>query len=267
MHFLVHFCSFDAYTYALNPDGTLKWKFKASGQMNGAPAIGEGQYADYLVTGDGEGGGCLPIPGPGHNNADDDEVPGVCNLYCLDKKTGTLKWKVVLGQPAGGAPVIVGDKVFAGSWNEKVMSLDLETGKVNWEYNAGGIIESHPAYYGGTLYISTEDSMSVIALEASTGNVVWKFTGATQELNSSPTLTENFVFVGSNDKYLYALDRKTGALKFKFETCAHVFASPAVADNGMVYVTCNSQTGHPLDIGAGSGTAYAINPTLHLKEE
>jgi hypothetical protein len=31
------------------------------------------------------------------------------------------------------------------------------------------------------------------------------------------------------------LDRFTGKLKFKFETCANVFASAAIADNGMVF--------------------------------
>ena len=41
----------------------------------------------------------------------------------------------------------------------------------------------------------------------------------------------------------------------------------AVADNGMVFVTCNSQTGHPVDVRDGEGAAYAINPALHLKQE
>ena len=80
-------------------------------------------------------------------------------------------------------------------------------------------------------------------------------------------LTRHFVFVGSNDKHLHVLDRATGALKFKFKTCAHVFASAAVADDGMVFVTCNSQTGHPVDVKAGTGEAYAINPTLHLESK
>merc|ERR1712232_931809 len=259
--------AFDSYVYALNSDGSLKWKFKGSGQMNGAPAIGEGEFSDYLVTGDGEGGNCLPMSGQADLSASFPPSGNTCYVYCLDKRTGQLKWKVSLGMPANGAPTIVGATVFVGSWNKKVMSLSLATGDVQWSYDAGGIVESHAAYLGGVLYVSTEDSKAVIALNASTGKELWKFTGAGEELNSSPSVTEKYVYVGSNDKYLYALDRLSGEVKFKFKTCAHVFASAAIADNGMVFITCNSETGHPADSHAGTGVAYAINPTLHLSIE
>jgi outer membrane protein assembly factor BamB len=265
--------AFDAYTYALNPDGTLKWKFQGSGQMNGAPAIGEGEFSDYLVTGDGEGGNCLPMPGLtgfSRRMRENKEFPpsqGTCYVYCLDKNTGKLRWKVSLGQPANGAPTIVGGTVFVGSWNQKVMSLSLATGDVDWSYESGGTIESHTAYLGGMLYVSTEDSKAVVALNASTGAQVWKFTGAGEELNSSPSLTEKYVYVGSNDNYMYGLNRLSGEVEFKFKTCSHVFASAAIADNGMVFITCNSETGHPYDSLAGTGVAYAINPTLHLSKQ
>ena len=69
------------------------------------------------------------------------------------------------------------------------------------------------------------------------------------------------MYVGSNDHYLHAVDRRTGAFKFKVQTCANVFASAAIDHDGIVFVGCNTETG-PTD-RAGVGAVYAINPALH----
>jgi len=55
-------------------------------------------------------------------------------------------------------------------------------------------------------------------------------------VKSSPTLTEGTVLVGSYDTHLYALDARTGKLKWKLQTNGPVHATPAV-QRGIVYVT------------------------------
>jgi outer membrane protein assembly factor BamB len=40
------------------------------------------------------------------------------------------------------------------------------------------------------------------------------------------------VFVGSHDDYLYALDAKTGAERWRFKTGYRVYSSPAVTECG-----------------------------------
>jgi outer membrane protein assembly factor BamB len=65
-------------------------------------------------------------------------------------------------------------------------------------------------------------------------------------------------YVGSNDKFLYAVDVETGKLRWKKETCANVYASAAISDDGMLYTTCNTGTGSTL--GKGKGVVYAIDP-------
>jgi outer membrane protein assembly factor BamB len=65
---------------------------------------------------------------------------------------------------------------------------------------------------------------------------------------SSPTLAEGFVYFGSDDKYLYALDAVTGAQKWKFATGGPVRSSPAVVA-GTVY------------FGSYDGNFYALEAT------
>jgi len=64
-------------------------------------------------------------------------------------------------------------------------------------------------------------------------------------------------------QYMYALDRMTGKFKFKILTCANVFSSAAIADNGMAYFTCNSGTALETEDEA-LGVVYAVNPGLHM---
>jgi eukaryotic-like serine/threonine-protein kinase len=68
---------------------------------------------------------------------------------------------------------------------------------------------------------------------------------------SSPALAGGFVYFGSDDKNLYALDAATGAEKWKFPTGGPVRSSPAVVD-GTVY------------FGSYDGIFYALDATTGI---
>jgi hypothetical protein len=55
----------------------------------------------------------------------------------------------------------------------------------------------------------------------------WKFK-TEGGIGSSPAIADGVVFFGSIDKYLYAVDVKTGQEKWKFKTGSEVFSSPAI---------------------------------------
>ena len=146
----------------------------------------------------------------------------------------------------------------AGSWAGVVVAYDMHSGKQVWSFRAGGEVESHPAYYGGVVFASAEESRTLFAINATTGKELWRYNGAAQEINSSPSVSLDTVFVGANDHYMHAVSRTTGAFKWKVRTCANVFASAAIADDGMVYIACNTETGPTW--GRGVGAVYAIDP-------
>ena len=67
--------------------------------------------------------------------------------------------------------------------------------------------------------------------------VLWEFeTG--DDVYSSPAIgSDGTVYVGSNDKKLYAINGKTGVKLWEFETGdRRVFSSPAIGSDGTVYV-------------------------------
>jgi outer membrane protein assembly factor BamB len=81
------------------------------------------------------------------------------------------------------------------------------------------------------------------------GTLKWAFT--TGELvHSSPAVAGDMVYCGSQDHFLYALDKETGEPVWTFETGSFVDSSPAVS-GGKVYVGSNDSNFYALDALTG----------------
>ena len=277
--------SFDGFLYALDAaTGAKKW----------AAAVGSHGDAGWVVAGDSvfgqtnEGGRCSAwpppdVPGYPTHSCDRAAAPGApdacgqCHALAFDKVTGARLWRNATAQPGGGGAFVSDsngeDGLYVqGDWSGDVVAYDVAAGvgigPERWRVNVGGSVESHPAWArtadgGHAVYISAElESHELVALDASTGKVKWVYNETNATLNSSPAATADAVYVGSNDHLLHAVNRSSGARLWTFATCANVFSSPAVDDDGVVYVGCNSVTGE--DAAPGVGAVYAINPSLRV---
>lgn len=154
------------------------------------------------------------------------------------EQTPQLKLKWAFGFPdatmAWAQPSIAFGRVFVGSHNGTVFSLDAKTGCIYWTFSArGGVrtavaIDSKAVYFGDT-------SSNVYALNAATGALLWTRrveTHPSSRVTGSPALHENRLFVplssyeeaqGANPDYecctfrgsLVALDTTTGEVAWK----------------------------------------------------
>jgi len=77
-------------------------------------------------------------------------------------------------------------------------------------------------------------------------------------IQSSAALDDQRVYVGSDDGFLYALNRKTGAVEWRFETQAPIEASPILA-NGMVVF--GSTDAHLYAVQSKTGALVWKHPT------
>ncbi len=78
---------------------------------------------------------------------------------------------------------------------------------------------------------------------------LWRFT-TEGIVYSSPAVAEGTVYVGSEDKNLYAIDAVTGKEKWRFTAGDHMYSSPAVA-NGIVYVASEDKNLYAIDAVTG----------------
>jgi len=185
-----------------------------------------------------------------------------------------LKWQFATGGQVISSPAIANGMVYVGSTDQQFYALDLETGQVKWKFSTESSISSSPAVSGGTVYFESYDG-NFYALDAATGKLKWKFATegerryAHKNLHglhpsgevspdpwdfylSSPAVYNGFVYFGSGDNYVYAVDAATGALQWKFRTGDVVHASPAIAD-GTVYIGSWDSMLYALEAATGKG--------------
>lgn len=166
----------------------------------------------------------------------------MAGLSAADVPRLTLKW--ALGFPdasvAWSSPTVAGGRVYVGSQNGTVYSLDAKTGCIHWIYSATGGVRTAIAVgsAGGTnpaLVYFGDTAANAYALDAETGRVVWSRKVDDHPLariTGSPTLHADRLYVpvssyeesqGADPRYecctfrgsVSALDAATGRVIWK----------------------------------------------------
>ncbi len=151
------------------------------------------------------------------------------------------RWRVLAeDQNIPTAPVAAGDLVFVAGSNGTVRAADAETGELRWSFDTNYPIKEAPTVWNGRLYFGCADG-HVYCLDAATGHQLWKFRAAPAErqimvyghLSSTwPVHTGVLIdnetayfaagIIDQDGTYLYALDAKTGSIKWQNNSSGHI---------------------------------------------
>jgi len=206
-------------------------------------------------------------------------------------ETNHVRWKTPIHGRGWSSPVVWGTQVWVGTATEEgrelfAVCVDRESGRVvhdlklfevekpQFAHKFNTYASPTPVIEAGRVYV-TFGSPGTACLDTQTGKVLWErrdlecnhFRGA----GSSPILFDDLLimhFDGSDHQYLVALDKKTGATRWKVDRSIDykdlgpdgkpeiegdlrkAFATPHVADVG----------GRPVLISLGAKAAYGYNP-------
>lgn len=93
-------------------------------------------------------------------------------VRALDLKTGSILWEVKLPQPITGSLLAEKGKLFVPA-NRSLFALNQADGKIIWQRDLAGTLESRPLLLGNLLYIGSWDKC-LYAINGENGDVVWR---------------------------------------------------------------------------------------------
>lgn len=209
---------------AINPNGTLRWRYQVDGQIwHMCPTIAEDGTIYF---------GCW-------DNC----------LYSLNPN-GTREWKFNAGCMISSDPAIGNDGTiyFGTGWcmgsGCKIFAVNPD-GSEKWRYKTGDYVSSDPAIGDdGTIYIGSGDSY-LYAMNPN-GTVKWRFNTG-EEIYAPPSIADDgTIYISSFDDYLYAI-YPNGTLRWKINTEYGSCANPSIGSDGTIYICSASKM-------------FAINP-------
>ncbi len=147
------------------------------------------------------------------------------NLYALDAKTGKLAWKWkgdkpgTLLSPAACWPIAANGKVFIVAPDRKMTAIDAKTGEQLWRTGAYVVRESIGLSEDQTKFYvrAMNDFIYAFSTSASHPDKIWELNaGFGYDINSAMLVEKDgVVFYGTKNGLLFALDAKTGAIKWE----------------------------------------------------
>lgn len=208
----IYVSALDSFLYAVNPNGTVKWKFKAGQEFESAPALS----ADGLVVYAGSDDNCL---------------------YAVNTSTGTLKWKYKASDDVNSPPAIdAAGNIYITTSNWNAWSIK-PTGKLNWKVP---ISNSHGSTWswadGGP---AIDQSAQTVYFGGADGLYAYSFSGAFKWKHVSARVwthpavgADGMIYYTATNNMLYAL-QSNGSVQWSSPVVAA--ADPILNDDGTLY--------------------------------
>ncbi|KAL5722664.1 hypothetical protein ACHQM5_006155 [Ranunculus cassubicifolius] len=205
-------------------DGSIKW-YRQLG----------GYDLWFVACNDQSTPGCPPGPNP---DADFGEAPMILTVYvngtkreivaavqksgyawALDRDNGSVLWSTLAGPGGLGG---------GGIWGAATEGKRVYT-------NIANVMQTNFTLAPST---KTTTAGAWVAMEASTGKILWSTANPRNRTASGPvTIANDIIFAGSDDPKgtMYAMDARTGKVLWSFDTGAAVHGGASVSD-GCMYV-------------------------------
>ena len=210
--------------YALDKNtGAVQWK-----QDVGRSQPRVGFHGDPLITED------MVIVGTDINGA----ANGAGFVYAFERASGKPRWEAPAGRGIASDLIRVGASVCGVTLSDAIVSIDLQTGGVNWRFTSRlgreDRIPTAPVAADGKIFYGDRDG-GLYALRAETGEVIWK-RQLTTPVSTSLVTAGNSLYLGAAS-HIYKINQKTGELEADFLAGGWSFGRPLiVGDTLLVFI-------------------------------
>jgi outer membrane protein assembly factor BamB/subtilisin family serine protease len=283
----LHFVDTLGYLYALNPDGSRKWRYSLSGYgtvsspavgSDGTVYVGDSFYYVHAVNPDGtrkwrtqtqgivQSSPALAGDGTILVRSDD----GL--LSALDPSGGNVRWTFRTGTgPATtySSPAIAPDgTVYCAGADSRLYAIS-PNGVARWNFPTDFIFASPTIANDGTVYFGVSAPTRRFYALNPDGSLKWEYIVGDTVSSSAAIGLDGTVYFGCADRKLYALS-SSGQLRWTYETGDAIRrCSPAVASDGTIYFGSLDGKMYALDRDGNLRRSYATaqelrdSPILH----
>jgi outer membrane protein assembly factor BamB len=219
-------------------DGEQRWRFDSS--MPALTLRGNNRaqfFANYVVVGQANG-----------------------KLAVLELETGQLLWEPKIADPKGdteierivdvdATPVIISDKLFAVSYQGRIVAYDLKAGRLIWASDESSFRDIAASF--GNVYVTNTDGI-VTAYDEMSGTIKWANEDFLRRKLSAPAAVSSYLVVADFEGYVHVLSQVDGHVVARKLLYGTAVKSPILVDGTRFYVMGNN----------GRLKAYAIGKVI-----
>ena len=129
-------------------------------------------------------------------------------LYAVARKDGSLIWKKPFDTGFLASPVVVGDRLVIGDIEGNIYVLSVEDGRELWKATADGEISGSATVYKNRVLVASQDG-KLYCFNLKDGKSNWVYQ-ANDQIRCAPTVAGNLTFLGGCDAQLHIVDITTG---------------------------------------------------------
>jgi outer membrane protein assembly factor BamB len=153
-------------------------------------------------------------------------------LHALRVRDGSAAWTATLGGPAGWFVSVAG-WIVAGT-DRDLVALRATDGSEVWRRSLAAALAAAPEIEGTRVYAALADGR-VVALRIETGEPVW--TRALPGTPGGMLALPDRLYVGASDNFLYALAPRDGTVLWRWRTAADVIGRPAADERHVYFLS------------------------------
>lgn len=169
-------------------------------------------------------------------------------LVAWDADTGRERWRFE-SEPIESSPLLKGNRLFIGSWDQGVYALNARNGKRIWRFSTDDQVNTSAAYWKGRIFIGS-DGGTLYSLSAKTGKLLWSRSDAREFWYATPTVAYGRVYVGNTDGTMYVYGAKSGKLLWARPLGSYIYGAAAVYRRKVFVGTYDGQF-YALDAATG----------------
>jgi outer membrane protein assembly factor BamB len=175
------------------------------------------------------------------------------SCYAVNRLNHTIVWDFPTQGPITSAPFFTNGAVYVASWDTYVYCIDAKTAKTKWRYQTGWGTDISPLVSQGMVFVASMDNNLYGLTED--GIMKWMFS-CQSGIHSTPCAYGNYVFFGSDDGRVYAVNQSSGEALWSF--------APGYTVDGVTNYAVTPITSDPIVVNGtvvvgANGTIYGLD--------